>query len=216
MARGGRFIVLEGIDGAGTTTQAELVSAALRREGWEVLTTREPSDGPIGALIRQALSGKLPLSGRGGSPSDETLALLFAADRSDHLWGQILPALEREKVVICDRYLLSSLAYQGAVVPMDWVEQINAHAVWPDLTIFLEVDAAIAAKRRSARGGEAELFENPQRQRKVFEQYLTAIRSRGGKDRIARLDGNRPIAEVSAEILGLVRSELKAAGASRG
>lgn len=213
MARGGRFIVLEGIDGAGTTTQAELVSAALRREGWEVLTTREPSDGPIGALIRQALSGKLPLSGRDG-PSDETLALLFAADRSDHLWAQILPALQRQQVVICDRYLLSSLAYQGAVVPMDWVEQINAQAVAPDLTIFLEVDAAIAAERRSARGGEAELFENPQRQRKVIEQYLTAIRSRSGKDRIARLDGNRPIAEVSAEILDLVRRELKAAGAS--
>jgi thymidylate kinase len=83
------------------------------------------------------------------------------------------------------------------------------------LTIFLEVDAATAAERRSARGGEAELFENPQRQRKVIEQYLTAIGSRGGKDRIARLDGNRPIAEVSAQVLDLVRRALKAAGASR-
>ena len=215
MARKGQFIVLEGIDGAGTTTQAELLSAALRREGREVLTTGEPSDGPIGNLIRQALTGRLGLPARAGALSDETLALLFAADRMDHLRAQILPALDRGQVVICDRYVLSSLAYQGAVVPMDWVEQINAHAVSPDLTIFLEVDAETAAERRSIRGGDAELFEDPERQRKVIQQYLTAIRSRS-KDRIARVDGNRPLSDVSADVLNLVRQELKAAGAPGG
>src|SRR5713101_5144548 len=97
----GRFIVLEGIDGAGTTTQAQLLSAELRRDGHLVLTTREPSDGPVGTLIRQALTGRLSLPERAGPLSDETLALLFAADRLDHLQAQILPALQRGEVVIC-------------------------------------------------------------------------------------------------------------------
>src|SRR5262249_53814736 len=178
MARAGRFIVLEGIDGAGTTTQAELLSTELRREGRQVLTTGEPSDGPIGTLIRQALTETLHPPIQWGALSDDALALLFAADRLAHLRAQILPALERGQVVICDRYLLSSLAYQGSVLPVDWVEQINARAISPDLTIFLEVNAEIAAERRASRGGKAELFENPERQRKVIQQYLAAIRSR--------------------------------------
>ncbi len=99
----GRFIVLEGIDGAGTTTQAEAISLALRAEGRTVLTTREPSDRPVGALLRQALSGAAPLSG-GKSFGPETLALLFAADRTDHLASEVIPALERGEVVICDRF----------------------------------------------------------------------------------------------------------------
>jgi len=215
MARTGRFIVLEGIDGAGTTTQAELLRTELGREGRQVLTTGEPSDGPIGTLIRQALTGTLHPPIQWGALSDDALALLFAADRLDHLRAQILPALERGQVVICDRYLLSSLAYQGSILPVDWVEQINARAISPDLTIFLEVNAEIAAERRASRGGKAELFENPERQRKVIQQYLAAIRSRGGKERIARVDGNRPLAEVSAEVLSLVRQELKATAAPR-
>jgi len=215
MARTGRFIVLEGIDGAGTTTQAELLRTELGREGRQVLTTGEPSDGPIGTLIRQALTETLHPPIQWGALSDDALALLFAADRLDHLRAQILPALERGQVVICDRYLLSSLAYQGSILPVDWVEQINARAISPDLTIFLEVNAEIAAERRASRGGKAELFENPERQRKVIQQYLAAIRSRGGKERIARVDGNRPLAEVSAEVLSLVRQELKATAAPR-
>ena len=81
-----------------------------------MLTTREPSDGPVGTMIRQALTGRLGLPGGAGPLAPETLALLFAADRTDHLAAQVLPALAAGKVVLCDRYVLSSLAYQGATL----------------------------------------------------------------------------------------------------
>src|SRR4051794_39709628 len=114
MSPAGRFIVIEGLDGAGTTTQTERLATRLREEGHRVLTTREPSDGPVGMLLRQALTGRLTLPGAHAPLADETLALLFAADRTDHLASRVEPALGRGEVVLCDRYVLSSLAYQGA------------------------------------------------------------------------------------------------------
>lgn len=206
--RSGKFVVLEGLDGAGTTTQAEALGAALRASGLTVHVTREPSDGPVGLLIRQALTHKLDRWGARGPLASETLALLFAADRTDHLHAEILPALSRGEVVLCDRYLLSSLAYQGAELPLPWVEAINDYATPPDLTLFLEVDPALAATRRAARGGEPELFEAEERQRKIAKQYLSVIRRRAGKERIVRLDGSLPLAEVTRLALGAIRKTL--------
>jgi dTMP kinase len=205
----GRFVVLEGIDGSGTTTQAALAATGLRRKGFAVLQTQEPSEGPIGTLIRQALKGKLGGPGRAGPPSEQTLALMFAADRLDHLEAEILPALHKGKVVICDRYLLSSLAYQGAACPIDWVEEINAAAAPPDLTIFLDVKTETAARRRASRGASRELFETDERQRKVRRQYAVAIRRREKRDRILQIDGNRPVKDVAAEVQEAVLSELR-------
>ncbi len=201
----GRFIAFEGIDGSGTTTQATLAAAALRADGFRVLQTREPSDGPIGTLIRQALQGRVGLPGRARPLTEETLALLFAADRLDHLEAEILPALRQGQLVICDRYLLSSLAYQGAACSMDWVEQINAGAILPDLTIFLEVKLAAAWRRRSARGRSRELFESDERQRQVRRQYQAAIGRRAKRDRILVLDGGQPVDQVAAEAQKAIR-----------
>ena len=201
----GRFIVFEGIDGSGTTTQAALAAAALRADRFGVLQTREPSDGPIGTLVRQALQGRVGLPGRAGPLNEETLALLFAADRLDHLEAEILPALRQGQLVICDRYLLSSLAYQGAACSIDWVEQINAGAIVPDLTIFLDVKLAAASRRRAARGGSRELFETNERQRQVSRQYRAAIGRRAKRDRILVLDGGRPVGEVAAEAQEAIR-----------
>lgn len=201
----GRFIVLEGLDGAGTTTQAEALAAALRAEGHRVLVTREPSDGPIGTLVRHALTGRLGLPGGRGPLSAETLALLFAADRTDHLQAQVLPALERGEVVLCDRYVLSSLAYQGAELPMRWVEEINARAIPADLTLFLEVNARTAARRRAQRGGEKELFDDDRRQARIARQYLLAIRRHGKAERVVRIDGSLPIEEVTRNCLREIR-----------
>ncbi len=199
--RPGRFFVLEGLDGAGTTTQCERLAAELRARGFRVLTTREPSDGPVGTMIRQALTGRLGLPGGKGPLAPETLALLFAADRTDHLNARIRPALERGEIVLSDRYLLSSLAYQGAGLPMAWVEQANAYADKPDLTLFVQVDPAIAARRRAGRGGDAELFEAEELQRRIARQYLTAIRRRAAKERIARIDGNGAPEDVTKAAL---------------
>ena len=211
----GRFVVLEGIDGSGTTTQAALAATGLRRKGFAVLQTQEPSRGPIGTVIRQALKGILRRPGHAGPPSEQTLALMFAADRLDHLEAQIFPALHKGEVVICDRYLLSSLAYQGAACPMDWVEEINAAAASPDLTIFLDVKIETAARRRASRGTTRELFETDERQRKVSRQYAVAIRRREKREHIVQIDGNRPVKEVAADVQGAVLSELrKVAGAA--
>src|SRR5215510_4380033 len=115
----GRLIVLEGIDGAGTTTQAGKLVEALRREGRDAHLTREPSDGPIGRLLREILSGK-------HAPVDATtMALLFAADRADHLQREVEPALKRGAVVVSDRWYHSSLAYQGSEEDREWILTVN-------------------------------------------------------------------------------------------
>lgn len=207
-ARPGRFIVLEGLDGAGTTTQTERLASALRADGHAVLTTREPSDGPVGTMLRQALTGRLGLPQGRGPLAPETLALLFAADRTDHLHARVLPALEEGKVVLCDRYVLSSLAYQGASLPMAWVDTVNAHAVSPDLTLFVGVDPKVAAKRRAVRGAPAELFEADEAQRRIAKQYLKAITLREKRERIVRIDGELSVAAVTDACLVEVRRVL--------
>ena len=200
-ARAGRLLVLEGLDGAGTTTQVQRIAAALRVQGRRVLTTREPSDGPIGQLIRQALVGRLGLPRGLGPLSEETLALLFAADRRDHIDAEVAPALARGEWVVCDRYLLSSLAYQGVPLSMDWVSELNARIPAPDLTLFLAVDFHTASQRRRKRGGSPELFEADARQKKVARAYEQAIRRLGRRERIVRLDGTAPVDEVTERAL---------------
>lgn len=202
----GRFIVVEGLDGAGTTTQCAAIARVLRGEGREVHVTNEPSAGPIGTLIRQALTGRLQLPGGEGPLTAQTLALLFAADRLDHLAAEVEPALRRGAVVLSDRYLLSSLAYQGAQVGMGWVAELNGRARQPDLTLFLEVDVAVAGARRRARGGREELYETDARQRRTARQYREAIalRKRAG-ERVVVVDGRLPIAEITERCVALIR-----------
>jgi dTMP kinase len=203
----GRFIVLEGLDGAGTTTQCSAIARTFRGEGVPVDVTMEPSPGPIGTLIRQALTGRLGLPGSTGPLTPETLALLFAADRVDHLAAEIEPGLARGALVLSDRYLLSSLAYQGAQVGLDWVAQVNARARTPDLTLFLQVDPAVAASRRADRGGREELYEREDLQRRTAQWYRKAIaRRRKAGERIEIIDGNAPADDVTAECVEAIRA----------
>lgn len=199
-SRPGRFVVLEGLDGAGTTTQLMRVCAELRRAGHTVHTTCEPSTGPVGTLLRQALTRRLVLPGGNKAMGDETLALLFAADRIDHLEAEIIPALERGEIVMCDRYVLSSLAYQGASLPMSWIEEINARSLVPDLTLFLEVDIGTARHRRASRGGPVELFDEDEKQRRIRRQYLEAMKRRSTTERIVRVDGTATPEDVTREL----------------
>src|SRR5689334_22794688 len=154
VSKNGRFIVLEGIDGAGTTTQAARLVARLRQETKVAIrATREPSDGPIGSLVRQVLTGRIIAPG-GRAPGWATMALLFAADRMDHVEAEIEPFLAEGGIVISDRYDASSLAYQsvssgrGGEKTVDWIRQINKHALRPDLTIVLDLSSEVAANRR--------------------------------------------------------------------
>ena len=202
MRTAGRFIVLEGIDGSGTTTQAARLAVSLRASGYEVVSTREPSDGPIGVLLRQALTRRLL------GLSDRTLALLFAADRLDHLASVVEPALAEGKVVVSDRYVLSSLAYQGMRLPLNWVEALNAAARPADLTLYLEVDAGTAARRREGRGGTEELFDADEVQRAVARAYGRVVRKYTRAQRVVRVDGRAAADEVAREILARVQAVL--------
>jgi dTMP kinase len=176
MTSRGRFVVLEGIDGAGTTTHVARLAERLRQQKQAVRTTREPSDGPIGTLVRQVLTGRVIVPG-GRAPNWATMALLFAADRMDHVEAEIEPWVADGGIMISDRYDASSLAYQsvssgsGGVEAVEWIRALNRFCKRPDLTIVLEVDSDEAARRRAHRGEAAQLYEQNEVQRALSVFY---------------------------------------------
>ncbi len=140
--------MIEGLDGAGTTTQARRLVEHLNAQGTPAHGTREPSDGPVGRLIREMLTGGHAIEGE--KLSQGTFGLLFAADRLDHMQREVEPKLAAGVLVISDRWYHSSLAYQGTGADRDWIAMLNARARRPDLTIFLKVRPEVAAQRRAA------------------------------------------------------------------
>lgn len=207
--RPGRFLVLEGLDGAGTTTQAQRLAGWLRDQGRRPHVTAEPSRGPVGTQVRHVLTGRLRGTG-GGDFDPRALALLFAADRLDHWESEIRPRLEEGFDVISDRYVLSSLAYQAVSTgDADWVAAINSRAPRADLTVFLRVSPAVALRRRYAAGTEREIFEVPEFQRKVHRAYLKALaRLVAAGERVADLAGDRSVEAVGADVSRAVESIL--------
>jgi dTMP kinase len=145
-----------------------------------------------------------------GTPREaswSTMALLFAADRLDHLDAVVVPALEAGKTVVSDRYVLSSLAYQSLTSPegersLPWIAELNARAIRPDLTIVLDVTDAVAAERRAARGGPAELFEVRELQRRLADAY-TGAESLVPHDRVVHVADGSPD-DVAERVLGAV------------
>lgn len=207
----GLFIVLEGVDGAGTTTHTRLLASTLGDRGLPIRTTREPSDGPIGVQIRQFLTGRLVVPGLQGPrpPSWTTMALLFAADRMDHVESTILPNLNDGVTVLSDRYYHSSVAYQsitggGDAETVAWVKSINQHARRPDLTIVLDVTPEVSAKRRMERNIGREIFDDGDLQAQLARFYRE-IDQHFPDEKIVHVDSNRPHAEVAADVLRHVR-----------
>lgn len=201
----GRLIVLEGLDGAGTTTQAKRLVGYLTEQGMAAHQTREPSDGPIGKLIRQMLTGGHAIDEQ--KIAQSTFGLLFAADRLDHIQREIEPQLAKGALVVSDRYYHSSLAYQGTGADRDWITQLNSRARVPDLTIFLQVRPEVAAARRAAAGRVQELFEDIEMQEQVAAGYkatLSELAAQG--ERIEMLDGEASPDDVFAAIVKLVLS----------
>ncbi|MDK2971372.1 MAG: dTMP kinase [Candidatus Sumerlaeota bacterium] len=193
----GKFVVFEGLDGAGTSTQITRLRDWLVERGERVETSREPSDGPIGLLIRQALGHRLDID-------PATLALLFAADRTDHLFNAtdgVVRTLESGAWVLTDRYVLSSLAYQATTgLPPEWVAQINARAIEPDLTIFIDTPVDVCVARIDGRSSRDELFHKRDflaRTAAEYDRILTHSRLTG---HLLRLPGDAPPDTVAAEI----------------
>ncbi len=201
----GRFIVLEGIDGSGTTTQVKLLAEALTSQGYDVLQTCEPTDGPVGRLLRSVLAGELLEEAGQPLALDWTaLSLLFAADRMDHVRRTIEPALVEGRIVISDRYDLSSLVYQSETSPhpqeaLAWLKSLNAQALRPDLTLVLELGAGVAEARRKARGGREELFERSELQQRLAARYRQASEILP-EDSVVAIDANTAAGPLSEEI----------------
>jgi dTMP kinase len=202
----GRLLVLEGLDGAGTTTQARILGERLAAEGRNVHVTAEPSRGPVGALVRQVLTRRVV--GDGGDGFDPAaLALLFAADRLDHHAVEIAPKLAQGIDVISDRYTLSSLAYQGlATGDMAWVEAVNARAPGADLTVFLRARPEVALRRRKEASLDREIFEVSSFQRRVASSYDRAIgQLRAAGQEVVEVDGEAPVEVVARAVWTAVR-----------
>ena len=197
-----RLLVLEGLDGAGTTTQARRLVEHIRAHGGQAHLTREPSDGPVGRLIREMLVGQHAIPGLAIAQS--TFGLLFAADRMDHLQREVEPQLAAGATVVSDRWYHSSLAYQGTGADRDWIAALNARARRPELTIFLEVRPEVAAQRRVAAGRVQELFEDVRMQEEVAAGYRATIAELTAQgERIESIDGEAPPDAVFEAIVRL-------------
>jgi dTMP kinase len=174
----GMLISLEGIDGSGHSTQARRLRERLEKdyslsneEQPTTVLSKEPTDGPIGGEIREFLSGRLDIG-------PETLALMFAADRKDHAENELQTYIENGKIVILDRYILSTLAYQGVQVKDDeWLWQINSKALMPDLTILLDVSPVEAKRRMTKDRPDEDIFETVDKLENVREKYLEVAKN---------------------------------------
>lgn len=199
----GKFITFDGLDGSGLTEQVEMLREWLRRSGYDmhrVAFTGEPSQGPAGTVIRQALEGRLDLG-------EEALALLFAADRADHLDRFLMPRLEAGIHVICDRYYLSFLAYQSHLLPdaWDWLWQLNARNRQPDLTIFLQSPSEVCMDR-IRRKFAPERYERPEIVRGVsvqFDQIISLLQDKRGED-VRVVDSSGSMESIHRQVLKLV------------
>ena len=194
----GKFIVFEGIDGAGLTTQAELLEKYLRNKKYEVVLTKEPTNNLIGGIIRAALKKEW-------ITSNTTLQLLFSADRAHHLEKEIIPALENGKIVISDRYFLSTIAYGMIEVEKDWLKAINSKFLLPDLIFIIDVPVEVSIERIKTSRFGFELFEEIRKLEKVRNNFLEL--SKEYKNCFV-IDGNRSIEEVHKEIVKIAEERL--------
>jgi len=187
----GTFVCIEGLDGCGKTTQSKLLVEKLQRS-YNAMYTAEPSDGKVGDFIRKSI-----LYGEKRSTSLAE-ALLFAADRVEHVENEVLPALRQGKLVISDRYVYSSLAYQGAAgLSLEWIQSINQYALRPELAIFIDVDPRAVMQRLKP---VKSVMENLETQQRVQQIYLKFVE----KGDLIRIDGNKPKHLVAEELQRVV------------
>ena len=202
------FIALEGIDGSGKSTQSKLLAQKLKTLGHDVYQTFEPTDQPIGKMIRDIFAGRT-------EGDQKVIAALFAADRLNHILHSeygMLSLRQKDKSIISDRYYLSSFAYHGAHVDMDWVMDLNAQAVMllkPDLHIYIDIDPTISMERIKAGRETTEMYETLENLQNVYDKYEEAMSKVRKTENIKRIDGNRLQDEVAADIWRIVSGLIK-------
>lgn len=191
----GKFICFEGIDGSGKSTQIRKLSKNLFNEGYSFHSTSEPTNGPIGSLLKNYLTKRITLP-------PEAEALLFAADRADHLFNTIngiLLTLKMDINVICDRYILSSLAYQALRTPYDEIEKLNIVFPLPDLTIFLRRDPTIGLASKTTDSFYRDVDEHIESLTKIAINYEIAINKFKSRCFIIELDSDQYAEDEMAE-----------------
>jgi len=188
------FIVFEGLDGSGQSTQARLLKDYLELErNLSVVLTKEPTDKPpIGELIRKILKKEI-------SVSPLSLQLLFCADRSEHLEKVIKPALEKNQWVISDRYFYSTIAYGSLNLNLEWLIKLNEQFLIPDIVFLLKVRPEICLQRIDQNRGQRQFFEEEKKLEKVWRAY--EILSRKFSNIIKVIDGEKSIEEAHQEII---------------
>lgn len=190
----GKFIVLEGLDGAGLSTQVALLGEHLNSNGIHFLVTKEPTNSLIGGISKAALSQEW-------RTSPDALQLLFCADRAHHLSSEIEPYLAKGKVVVCDRYLFSTLAYGYASgVNYKWLRSINLKFRLQDLGILIDVKPKTAISRLGEEPSNLHLFERQETVSRVRQAFLSIAK----EFHLKKVDGEKSIMQVSERINSLV------------
>jgi dTMP kinase len=192
MAR--KFIVFEGLDGSGITTQSTLLRNYFLGKGKEVVLTKEQTDGIIGGLIKSCLKGEW-------KTDPLTLQMLFVADRNHHLKNEIEPALRKNKIVISDRYVLSTIAYGSLDLPTNTLKNMNANFRKPDMTFIIDTQPRICIERIKKARHHTELFEQEQKLEQIRRNYLSL---KGYFPETYLIDGNGRPEDVFNEIVRIV------------
>ena len=198
----GKFIIFEGIDASGKSTQIRMLEHYLKEKGVPVYLTREPTDSPFGALAHQCMTGRI-------DSDEKAIAAVMAADRLDHIYNKtngLLDKINAGITVISDRYYFSSYAYQGAHLDMDWVIELNrlsAEALRPDVNIFIDIDAQTSMNRLQGRG-DLERYEKLDKQLKVREQYFAAFDRMKNEENVQIVQSEKEPAQTQANIRKIV------------
>lgn len=188
------FIAFEGLDGSGSSTQVGLLTNKLKKQGYKVFATKEPTNNIIGGLIRGQLT-------HDWKSSMECLQLLFAADRAHHLHREIIPAINDGKIIISDRYFFSTIAFGSIESDREWLLSLNERFILPDLTFLIKVPAKECLKRMTNTRFELELFEQEAKLKKVWSHYDWLSKNFAN---VYVIDGAKPIDEISKEIFSIV------------
>lgn len=190
----GKFIVIEGIDNAGKSSQSILLADHLRSKGLKVLLTREPTNGILGGISKAALNKELNIS-------DKSLQLLFCADRAHHLDREIEPAMNKGFNVICDRYFFSTLAYGFASnINYKWLRSVNISFRKPDLGIYLDLDPKISLSRSAKQIDSLQLFDSVQKLSKVRQAYLSIAK----EFHLKKVDAEGSVEDINQRINKIV------------
>lgn len=195
----GLFIVFEGLDGSGSSTQASMLSSKLRENGYVAFSTKEPTNNIIGGLIRGQLT-------HDWSASLECLELLFAADRAHHLDREIIPALKDKRIIISDRYFFSTVAFGSLELDKNWLIELNRQFIYPDITFILKVPAKDCIKRMKKSRFEMELFEEEKKLTKTWHTYAWLAEN---YPNVYVIDGTQSINQIHGEVYEIIKGFLK-------